>query len=88
MKFAKVKFAKFRDFGDSRKFLPAKVSAFKVVETDQIKTAQLVDWQLLERRQILIQERVIWCKFWKLRGLKKIRNTILSDLFISYDFAP
>ena len=30
MKFAKHKFAKFRDFGDSRKFLPAKVSAFKV----------------------------------------------------------
>ena len=30
MKFAKLKFAKFRDFGDSRKFLPAKVSAFKV----------------------------------------------------------
>ena len=30
MKFAKLNFAKFRDFGDSRKFLPAKVSAFKV----------------------------------------------------------
>ena len=30
MKFAKLKFAKFRDFGDPRKFLPAKVYAFKV----------------------------------------------------------
>ena len=33
MKFAKLKFAKFRDLGASRKFLPAKVSAFKVVLT-------------------------------------------------------
>ena len=31
MKFAKLKFAKFRNFGDSQKFLPAKVSAFKVI---------------------------------------------------------
>ena len=30
MKFAILNFAKFRDFGDLRKFLPAKVSAFKV----------------------------------------------------------
>ena len=31
MKFAKLRFAKSRDFGDSRKFLPAKVSVSKVV---------------------------------------------------------
>ena len=31
MKFARLTFAKFRDSGHSRKFLPAKVSAFKVL---------------------------------------------------------